>query len=115
LGRLFHVESLVRCDGVACARHLQQRRTASRRDQDDLRRDPAIAGLHGQGMCIGKLGARLQDGDAGALEPGAIEAFEPRDLRVLVGDQGGPVEAGRRNAPAEARRVPRNRRGKRLA
>src|SRR4029079_17803386 len=49
-----------------------------------------------------KLGAGLQYGNAGALQALSVEALQPRDLGILVGDQRRPVEFRLRQAPAEA-------------
>src|SRR5262249_53709114 len=43
--------------------------------------------------------------DARLLEVGAVDALEPGDFLVLVGDQGRPVERGRRHCPAETRGI----------
>ena len=99
------MERLVGGDGVACARNIGHDRVPARGDQNGARGDFAVAGLHGQRMRVGQLGAGLHDGDAGTLETGAIEALEAGVFRVLVGDQRRPIEARRRDAPAEARRI----------
>ena len=54
---------------------------------------------------IDQLGAGLHGCDAGPLQAGAVEALEPRDLGVLVGDQRRPVERALLEAPAEPCRV----------
>ena len=46
--------------------------------------------------------AGLDDARAGLLDIGGVDCLQPRDLLVLVGDQGRPVEGSSRNGPAEA-------------
>ncbi len=46
--------------------------------------------------------AGLEHARAGFLDIGGVDALEPGDLLVLVGDQRLPVEGHRRNGPAEA-------------
>jgi hypothetical protein len=43
--------------------------------------------------------------DAGLLQVGGVDAFEPRDLLVLVGDQRRPVECGLGDRPAKTGRI----------
>ena len=93
LRQLSQVERLVGGDGVPGAGHVGHDGTAAGGDQDVAGRDPAAAGLHDHRVRVGELGAGVHDGDAGPLQAGAVEAFEARDLLVLVGDQGRPVEA----------------------
>ena len=73
-------------------------------DQDVFRRD-GLAGREPQRVGILEHRAGLDDARAGFLDIGGVDALEPGDLLVLVGDQRRPVERHRRNGPAEARGV----------
>jgi len=53
-------------------------------------------------MRIFQHGAALDDLDAGALERGGIGEFKARNLAVLVGDEGWPVEPRFVKRPAVA-------------
>ena len=53
----------------------------------------------------GEARAALEQLDAGVVEQPAVDAVEPRDLLILVRDQGGPGEGGLAQAPAETGRV----------
>ena len=54
------------------------------------------------GVAVGQPGACLVEPAAGPFKQVAIDAVEPLDLDVLVGDQPGPVMPGPVNRPAEA-------------
>ena len=105
LRQLLQMERLVGGDGMAGARHLGHGRSPAGGDQDDARGDLAVAGLQVERVRVGQLRARLQQRDAGPLQALLVEPLEARDLGVLAGDQARPVEARRRDAPAEAGRV----------
>ena len=79
-------------------------RCAARGDQDILRAHPPAAVEH-QRMRVLEHGARLDHLHARFLHVGGVGRFQPGDLLVFVGDQGGPVERRRRNGPAEARGI----------
>src|ERR1700730_12457239 len=49
--------------------------------------------------------AGLDDARLGFFHVGGVEALEPRDLLVLVGNERRPVESHGRDAPAKARSV----------
>ena len=74
-------------------------------------RDQHIFCLHGlarrkpERMRVLEHRARLDDAGAGFFHIGGVGRLQPRDLLVLVGDQGRPVERRRSNGPAEARGV----------
>ena len=77
---------------------------AAGRDQDGFRRD-LLAGGEPQRVGILDHRAGLDDARTGLLDIGGIDALEPRDLLVLVGNHGRPVEGRFRDGPAEARGV----------
>ena len=64
---------------------------AAGRDQDVFRGD-LLAGHQPQRVGVFEHRAGLCDARAGLLDIGGVDAFEPRDLLVLVGDQRRPVE-----------------------
>ena len=72
-------------------------------DEDGLGRHPALT--DGDGVRILELGPAFDKVDACAVQHAQIDAVEAVDLAVLVGDQGGPVEARTLDLPAVARGV----------
>ena len=76
-------------------------RRAPGRDQDVFRPDRfTIAEAKRVGIL--ENGAGLDNARAGLFDVGGIDALEPRDLLVLVGDQRRPVEGDGGNRPAKA-------------
>ncbi len=76
---------------------------ATGRDQDVLGTVPLARHFHGMGIdqtCVG-----LQQGDAAVDQQVLVDAVEPLDLAVLVGDQGLPVERLVVYGPAETLRL----------
>ena len=79
-------------------------RRAAGGDQHIFRSD-RLAGAEPKRMRVLEHRARLDDARAGFFHIGGIGGLQPRDLLVLVGDQGRPVEGRWRDGPAKARRV----------
>jgi hypothetical protein len=76
---------------MLAAGNVGHHRPAPGDDQDTLGGDGPARHLDRVG--IGKDGARLEQLDPVGGEDVAVDAVEPRDLGVLVGDQRRPVEA----------------------
>src|SRR5229473_6108369 len=74
---------------------------AARRDQHMPRSD-RLAGSEPKRMWVLEHRAGLDDTGAGFFHIGCIGGLQSRDLLVLVGDQGRPVERRGRYRPAEA-------------
>src|SRR6266404_7299943 len=74
---------------------------AAGRDQHMPRSD-GLAGPEPKRMRVLEHRARLDDTGAGFFHIGCIGSLQSRDLLVLVGDQGRPVERRGRYSPAEA-------------
>ena len=85
---------------MLAAGKLGHERPAAGRDQDLVGRIGALA--DDDGVAVLEPGAAVEDGGAGALDEPLIDAVEPRDLLVLVGDQRLPVVAALAHGPAEA-------------
>ena len=96
-------EGLVRGDGVLLAGNFRHHGPAACRDQDALGLGRAARDLHAMGIAQDRAGR--DDLDARLLEELAIDAIEPCDLGVLVGNEARPVEVPLADRPAEARRV----------
>ena len=79
-------------------------------DQHVFRRD-RLAGREPQRMGVFEHRAGLDHAGAGFFDIGGVDASEPGDLPVLVGDQGRPVEGRVRDGPAEAGGIRRSRAG----
>ena len=77
---------------------------AAGRDQDVFRGD-LLAGHQAQRVGVFQHRTGFHNARATLLDIGGVDAFEPRDLLVLVGDKRRPVEGDVRNGPAEAGRV----------
>jgi len=77
---------------------------AAGRDQH-IFRSHSLAGSQPKRMRILEYRACLDDTGAGFFHIGRVGGLQTRDLPVLVGDQGRPVERRGSNCPAEARRV----------
>ena len=82
-----------------------QVRRGAGRDQDALRPDHRAGRDQLDRMRVHDHGAALDDLDLGPLQVRRVGGFEPHDLAILVGDQRRPVEDGRLDGPAVARRV----------
>src|SRR6266481_5202868 len=65
-------------------------------------RSDSLAGSEPKGMWVLEHRAGLDDTCAGFFHIGCVGSLQSRDLLVLVGDQGRPVERRRRYGPAEA-------------
>src|SRR5690606_3083493 len=70
-----------------------------------LRGDGAVLAFETDRVRVDKRGAAVKRIAAGLLDPAFVNAGEPGDLLVLVGDQGRPVEARLGHGPAIARSV----------
>ena len=65
----------------------------------------AFTGREPNRMRILKHGAAFDDLDPGPVEVCRVGRLEPRDLLVLVGDEGWPIERHGRQRPAESSRI----------
>src|SRR5260370_16573288 len=65
-------------------------------------RSDSLAGPEPKRMWVLEHRAGLDDTGAGFFHIGCVGGLQSRDLLVLVGDQGWPVERRRRYGPAEA-------------
>ena len=74
------------------------------RDQHVFR-PHGLAGSKAKRVAVLEHSAGLDDARAGVFNVRRIDAFEPRDLLVLIGDQGRPVEGRRRNRPSKSNGV----------
>src|SRR5262245_45441477 len=90
---------------MADAGDLGQDRTPAGRDQDEARSQAAVARLHDQSMAVDQFGATQHGLHARLLKQRAIDAFKPRDLVILVGNQRGPMQRRGWAAPARADRI----------
>src|SRR3546814_18240111 len=103
LRQFFQVEGLVGGDAVLPARLQRKGRPPAGGDEDGLRREALIADLHRVG--VEEAGMAVIGLDPGIGEQLLVDALQPVDLLVLVGDEGGPVEARALPRPADAGRV----------
>ena len=102
-GSCLEMKRLVRGDRVLDAGdRAAGMRPAAGRDEDMRGAHSRPGGEEADRVRVLDHRAALDDLDARLLEIAAVDAFEPRDLLVLVGDQGRPVEARRADRPAEA-------------
>ena len=103
LGAVGEMEHVIGGDRELPTRELVPEGASAGGDQHVVGVDGAIADR--DRVRRGEARAALEHLDAGVVEQPAVDAVEPRDLLVLVRDQGGPGEGGLAQAPAEAGRV----------
>ena len=101
--QLRQVERLVGRDHVLDAGNVGHGRMPAGRDQDRLGRMALSGDL--DRVRIDQHAAALDDLDAAVAQHVDVDLFEPVEFVVLRRDQRGPVEFGRRDAPAEPGRV----------
>src|SRR5690606_24039101 len=97
---------LIREDAVLVAGERGMRiGTAAGRYQYVLGSNRAILVLDAHRMCVDQRRTAVEGVTACPLDAALVEAGEPGDLLVLVGDQRRPIEARLRHGPAVALRV----------
>ncbi|MCH9019225.1 MAG: DUF1549 domain-containing protein [Proteobacteria bacterium] len=99
-GQRIEEERLVRGDRVLGPGELGHHRPAAGGDEDVPGAMAVVADRDRMG--VGEPRVVVDDRDAAVLEHPPVDAVEPRDLVVLVGDQPRPVEAALADRPAEA-------------
>ena len=103
LGQFWKIESLVGEDAVLVSRQGGMRiGPATSGNEDLVGGDSAVLRLDAHGVGVDQHGARMERLAAGLFDAMLVEAFEPRDFVLLVGDQGAPVETCLGHSPAIA-------------
>ncbi|MNY29801.1 hypothetical protein D3C86_1638650 [compost metagenome] len=90
LGQLFEEEGFIRADGMLMPRNLRDMRPAAGGDEDVFGAVTLTAQLHA--MRIEQARMTLEQGYAAVYQQVAVDAVEPFDFTVFVGDQGRPIE-----------------------
>ena len=100
LGQFRQEKGVVGGDDMPAAVEVGHERPPADGDQDLVGRDPLAADI--QHMVVDKDGAAVEDFSPRPFDQPLIDAVQPGDLAVLVGDQLRPGVAARPDRPAEA-------------